>query len=317
MTEPASFTESLCPDCLRRIPARRIFEKEAVYLAKTCPEHGDSAKILLWKNHPKSYLEWKRPGGETQEESGKPPEESADGCPRDCGLCANHRQDTCTAILEVTRRCEISCPVCFSSSGKDSGPDPGRYEIARMLQTLLDTAGPCPVQLSGGEPTLRDDLPQIVALARKIGFDHLQVNTNGLRLAHDADYAEALKDAGVTVFFLQFDGLTDKIYRRLRGSRLLDLKLTALERCSALKVGVILVPTLVKNVNDGQIGTIIQFAKKWIPTIKGVHFQPMTYLGRYPQAPRNEDRILIPDVLNAIEEQTGGELRTENLIPSG
>ena len=84
-----------------------------------------------------------------------------------------------------------------------------------------------------------------------------------------------------------------------------------------MKVGVILVPTLVKTINDNQIGAIIQFAKKWIPTVRGVHFQPMTYLGRYPNSPRNRDRILIPDILAAIEAQTEGELTVDSFIPPG
>jgi hypothetical protein len=185
-----------------------------------------------------------------------------------------------------------------------------------MLQSIMD-AGTCPIQISGGEPTLRDDLPAIVALARTIGFDHIQVNTNGIRLAQDSDYGNLLKEAGVTDFFLQFDGVTDSVYTRIRSAELLQLKLRAIERCAQLKIGVILVPTLVRNVNEDQIGSIIQLAKDWIPTVKGVHFQPMTYLGRYPGSPRNEDRILIPDILKAIEAQTEGELLVENMVPPG
>jgi uncharacterized radical SAM superfamily Fe-S cluster-containing enzyme len=186
-----------------------------------------------------------------------------------------------------------------------------------MLQAIKDSQGLCPIQLSGGEPTLRDDLPLIVALARKMGFDHVQVNTNGLRLANDSDYGQRLKDAGTTDFFLQFDGLSDEIYSRIRGTALLGTKLRTVERCAELKVGIILVPTLVRNVNESQIGAIIQFAKQWIPTVKGVHFQPVAYLGRYPHSPSNDDRILIPDILMAIEEQMEGELRVEDIVPPG
>ncbi len=117
--------------------------------------------------------------------------------------------------------------------------------------------------------------------------------------------------------FLQFDGLTDEAYQRLRGAALLSRKLQAVERCADAKIGVILVPTLVKNVNDSQIGALVGFAKRWIPTVKGIHFQPAAYLGRYPAMPRNEDRMLISDILIALEEQTSGELRIENMLPSG
>jgi len=142
------------------------------------------------------------------------------------------------------------------------------------MQSVFDRAGPHPIQLSGGEPALRDDLPQIAAMAGRIGFDHIQINTNGIRLAQENDYGLALKEAGVTSVFLQFDGISDDVYRRIRGADLLSLKLKSIERCADLKLGVILTPTLVRDVNDLQIGAIIQFAKKWIPRLKESIFSP-------------------------------------------
>jgi 7,8-dihydro-6-hydroxymethylpterin dimethyltransferase len=318
MAMPPVRTESLCPHCLRRIEARRIGIGNSVYLEKSCPEHGDLEKVLLWKEPPWPYEAWNRPR-QTKAAAANPPPESdnldSEGCPFECGICRNHEQATCTAILEVTHACDLACPVCFAGSDTASKTGPSLSRIADMLEAVKETRGICPLQLSGGEPTLRNDLPQIVALARKIGFDHIQINTNGIRLAQDADYGQSLKDAGTSDFFLQFDGCDDAVYSRIRGAALWPMKRKAVERCAELKIGTILVPTLVKNVNESQIGTIIQFAKKWIPTVKGVHFQPMTYLGRYPESPRNEDRILIPDILMAIEEQTEGELRVENMVP--
>jgi 7,8-dihydro-6-hydroxymethylpterin dimethyltransferase len=309
MTESPDQTTSLCPHCLRRIPARRITENGAVYLAKSCPEHGDLKKVLLWNNFPKPYHAWTRCVPPAPAESTE--------CPRNCGLCPDHKQKTCTAIIEITGQCNLSCPVCFAATGTESRPAPDRSQITRMLEMVRDSAGLCPIQISGGEPTVRNDLPEIIALAQSMGFDLIQINTNGIRLAQDEAYGRALVDAGATVMYLQFDGVTDSVYEQIRGVNLLPLKLKAIENCARWKVGVILVPTVVKHVNDDQIGTIIQFAKKWIPTVKGVHFQPMTYLGRYPVAPRNEDRILLSDILAAIEDQTQGELKVENLLPSG
>jgi len=293
---------------------------DSVYLEKICPEHGDIGRVLLWRNYPWSYEQWDRPHtGHFASAVSKPNSDNprSNGCPYDCGICRNHQQATCTAILEVTSECNLGCPVCFAASRPAPGVKPGLHQIEEMLQTVRDERGICPIQLSGGEPALRDDLPQIVALARRLGYDHIQVNTNGIRLAQDDDFGQSLKDAGATDFFLQFDGLTNEIYFRIRGAELMRLKLRAVERCAELKIGVILVPTVIRGVNDGSIGNIIEFAKKWVPTVKGVHFQPMTYLGRYPDSPRNEDRILIPDILMAIEEQTAGELLIENMAPPG
>lgn len=315
MESSASQTQSLCPHCLRRIAARKITIDDSVYLEKSCPEHGQLDKVLIWKNSPWPFDTWNRSSAEPSGNAAAPAPHN--GCPYECGLCPNHQQSTCSTIIEVTSHCNIHCSVCFASSEKEAGDQPDLSQIEQMLIAVRDSAGFNPLQLSGGEPALRDDLPQIVSLARKIGFDHVQVNTNGMRLAQDAAYAEALKEAGVSDFFLQFDGLTNDIYHCIRKADLLPLKLRALERCAELKIGVILVPTLVKNINDHQIGAIIRFAKKWIPTVRGVHFQPMTYLGRYPDAPRNEDRILIPDILAAIEAQTEGELKIDSFIPPG
>jgi 7,8-dihydro-6-hydroxymethylpterin dimethyltransferase len=314
MTDIESQTISLCPFCFRRIPAQRIVKDRALYLRKSCPEHGAIEDVLLWKDEPLSYRQWARPHADSSAPFAIP---SQNGCPYDCGLCSGHKQKTCTAIIEVTHRCNLGCPVCFAASESRSESDPEINQIMQILEMLRDRTRRCPIQLSGGEPTLRDDLPEIIARAKTMGFDPIQVNTNGIRLAQDADYARALSKAGASVLYLQFDGLKDSTYRRIRGADLLALKLQAVERCAELKLGLILVPTLVKNVNDGEIGAIIQFAKKWMPVVKGVHFQPMTYLGRYPTSPSNEDRLLIPDILNAIEEQTAGELKFENFIPSG
>lgn len=309
MRNLSDHTLSLCPHCLRKIPARKVTEGDSVFLEKSCPEHGDLGKTLIWRNRPRSYSEWGRPG--------PPPQPPPDHCPYGCDACNEHGQNTCSAILEVTHHCNLECPVCFADSGRDACADPDIGYLSRVLRNLVERRGPQPIQLSGGEPTLRDDIPHIVALSRRIGFDHIQINTNGIRLALDPDYARSLKDAGATTVFLQFDGVTDDVYRRIRGAELLALKLEAVARCAELKLGVILVPTLVRNVNEHQVGAIIRFAAQWIPTVKGVHFQPMTYLGRYPDAPRNEDRILIPDILEAIENQTDGELKVENFIPPG
>jgi hypothetical protein len=278
-------------------------------LEKSCPEHGNLEKVLLWKNFPKPYDEWTRCVPATAPAS--------EDCPSLCGLCPDHQQETCTAILEVTARCDLQCPVCFAAAGTGVSPDPDQAQIARMLAMVREKAGLCPLQISGGEPTLRDDLPQIVAQARSMGFDPIQINTNGIRLAREDAYGRALVGAGATVIYLQFDGVAGSVYEKIRGADLLPVKIQAIRNCERWKVGVILVPTLVKDVNDGQIGSIIQFAKEWIPTVKGVHFQPLTYLGRYPRSPRNEDRFLLSDLLAAIEDQTHGELKVENLLPSG
>lgn len=312
MKEILGETESLCPDCLNRILARRVSENGNVYLEKSCPEHG-TYKALMWRGDAQSYLDWNRNSSEAS-----PPlrnvTEVERGCPYDCGLCHDHKANTCTAVMEVIQGCNLRCPVCFASAGKSPNYEPTHESIKEMYQTVLKTVGTPAIQLSGGEPTLREDLPQLISLGRQMGFEHIMVNTNGIRIAKDKEYLRRLVDSGAGTIYLQFDGVTDEVYRYTRGMNLFQYKVEAIRNCSEAKIGVILVPTLILDINDQEIGDIIQFAKQWIPTIKGVHFQPITYFGRYPKVPR-DDRITIPDVIHALVEQTEGELKEEDFLP--
>ncbi len=305
-------TESLCPECLGRIPARRLVEGGDVYLEKACPDHGNF-KVLIWRGD-KLYREWGI-GEVNSRLIKKRITSTVRGCPYDCGLCPNHEGETCTALMEVTSRCDIECPVCFASANKDLGHDPNLNEIREMYQTILEASGPCPVQLSGGEPSIRDDLPDIIALGKEMGFGHIQINTHGLRIAKDKEYLRRLKEAGADLIYLQFDGVSNDVYRHTRGANLFELKVQAIEHCAEVKIGAILVPTLIPRVNDHQIGDIVRFAKRQIPVVKGIHFQPISYFGRYPRAPRNEDRITIPDVLKALEVQTTREVKVKDFVP--
>ncbi len=181
---------------------------------------------------------------------------------------------------------------------------------------LLAAGGPFNIQLSGGEPTLRDDLENIIKLGLSKGFDFFQLNTNGLRLAREAGYAERLREAGLNTVFLQFDGLSDRTYETLRGRPLLKEKLAAIRRCGAAGLGVVLVPTVAPGVNDHEIGGILRFALKRLPEVRGVHFQPLSRFGRC-SLPLPEKRITIPSMLRAIEEQTGGLMRAADFAGGG
>jgi hypothetical protein len=217
--------------------------------------------------------------------------------------------------MEVTHRCNLDCPICFASGNEGLHFEPDIDAIQGMYQTIIEAGGPYPVQMSGGEPTVRDDLPAIVALGKKLGFYHIQINTNGVRIAQDKEYLIRLKESGADLIYLQFDGVSDDVYRAIRGRNLFDLKVRAISNCAEVKIGVVLVPTVIPNVNAHQLGEIIQFAKKRIPTVKGVHFQPVSYFGRYPRSPKDEERITLPDVLDGLVVQTKGELKKTDFVP--
>lgn len=308
-----STTESVCPECLVRIPAKRVLKGQQVLLQKCCPEHGEY-QVCVWEGEP-GYQDWSNIAV-----TPSPPmntTKSVNGCPFDCGLCSEHRQQTCCVLLEVTNQCNLNCPVCFAAATSADKQQPEIAVIAEWYQLLMDSGGPFNIQLSGGEPTVRDDLPEIIALGRKLGLVFFQINTNGLRLAIDEQYVCRLKAAGLNCVFLQFDGMSDSVYVKLRGRPLLDIKKKAIEVCAAHDLGVVLVPTLVPGVNDDQIGDILRFAISKMPVVRGVHFQPISYFGRYPQEPQAADWMTLSQVMREIEKQTNGQMKTVYFRPPG
>jgi len=243
------------------------------------------------------------------------PHEINGGCP----FCYEHpthnEQAPCSVIIELTNSCSLKCPVCFSNSGPSDQADPSIETISMWFKRIRDVAGLCNIKLSGGEPTLRDDLPSIIETGRNTGFSFIQLSTNGLRLASDREYAFVLKKAGLSSVFLQFDGYDDWVHWYLRGKPITEEKLRAVAHCGEADLGVILVPTLVRGINDKSIGSTIRLALQLGPVIKGVHFQPISCFGRYPAAYEKRGRITLPEVMRSLEEQTKHLIRADQLFP--
>lgn len=303
-------TKSVCPVCLTGLSAQIVKTGKVYSIKKTCPEHGPFSAVI-WRGEAPSLEAW---------DSYQPPMDGGvPGCPTNCGLCPGHLRQTCCALVEVTARCNLRCPVCFAAAegpaAHSSVQEPTVEALYTVFKQLAD-GGNTFVQLSGGEPTVRHDLPEIVAAARRAGCDTVQLNSNGLRLGAEPGFAKALKDAGLSFVFLQFDGTEDAIYTTLRGRPMLQEKLKAIEVCRALNLGVTLVPTVVPGVNDGNIGALLRFGLRESPAVRGVHFQPISYFGRYPAPPADRDRITLPELLHAITTQTDGQFSIQDFAPS-
>ena len=304
-------TTSLCPECLAVVPAKILARGERVYFEKRCPTHGVREDFVCSDVRHFDRMEYSLPG-KLPPVMGVEPDK---GCPLDCGLCTEHEQHTCIGLVEITTSCNLECPMCYASSGP-GGKHQSFEDCAKAIDRLVETeVSPEIVQLSGGEPTIHPEFTRILDHACSRPFQIVMINTNGLRIAKDPKFVEALaKRKDRLEVYLQFDGLTDDVYRRLRGEPLLDLKLRAVEALGAAGIHTILVSTLHPGVNEHQLGELVRFGLER-PWVTGVSFQPATYSGRHVLPEDLDRRITFPDVVKGIAAQTDGMFREADFLP--
>ncbi|MDD5502648.1 MAG: radical SAM protein, partial [Candidatus Thermoplasmatota archaeon] len=309
--------KSLCPECGKIISAH-IFEKGGkVLIEKKCAEH-DTFSDVYWSDADMyAKAEEFAYDGKGVENPRVP---VTDGCPFDCGLCDAHLTHTLLANMDLTNRCNLRCPICFANANAAGYVyEPDFKTIVGMMRVLRENK-PVPVaaiQFSGGEPTIRADFIEILRTASRMGFRQVQVATNGLKMAEDPRFVQEMVNAGLKTAYLQFDGLDDEIYLKSRGRRLLKVKEKAIENCrkSAPSLSTVLVPTVVKTVNDGQVGPIFDFAVKNSDIIRGINYQPVAFTGRISLKERQRQRFTIPDLCIALEKHTGGAIKRSDFYP--
>lgn len=293
-------TTSLCDCCLAPVPTKILIEDNKVYYQKRCRTHGVrkalvSSDAAYWR----SCFDWIKPGDRPNAFQTR-----VDlGCPYDCGLCPEHEQHSCLALIEINEHCNLTCPVCFASSSPSLDGTRSLAEVEAMLDALVLSEGePDLLQISGGEPTMHPEILEILAAAKARPIRHLMLNTNGLRIARDPEFVAALASLkpGFEVY-LQFDSLRASVHRHLRGADLTRIRRQALERLDEAGISTTLVVTVKKGQNDDEIGDILAHALEW-PCVRGVTFQPVQDAGRNENFEPTRNRALLSDIRRAVIE---------------
>jgi len=304
-------TQSMCPECLAIVPAKILSREGRVYFRKHCPKHGTRDDFVCSDERWFDRMEYSLPGRVPSRFAVEP----SRGCPYDCGLCTEHEQHTCVALLEITSSCNLTCPLCYAASGP-GGVHMSYEDCCRAIDFLVEYEGrPEILQLSGGEPTVHPQFEQIFDYACRQPIDIVMINTNGIRLAQDRRLRdEVIRRRHRCEVYLQFDGFDDRANLALRGERLLDIKRKAIDALTEAGVHVILVCTVETDVNLDQVGRIVEFGLQR-PGITGVSFQPATYVGRWVEPESLERRATFPDIIRSIVEQTDGLWRERDFFP--
>jgi uncharacterized radical SAM superfamily Fe-S cluster-containing enzyme len=304
-------TTSLCETCWELVPAKIIGEEGRVYLQKRCAEHGVMKTLIeedadYWL----STKQWLKPGDRPVFNATR----TERGCPWDCGLCPDHEQHSCIAIVEINDACNLTCPVCFADSAVGKGGHRPLAEVEAMLDAVVKAEGePDLVQLSGGEPTIHPQFWEIVAAARARPIRHLMINTNGVRIATEDGFAERLAALGPGFeVYLQFDSLSDDALFELRGARLGRIRREALTRLEAVGVSTTLVCAVRAGVNDHEVAAIVDHALTW-SCVRGVVFQPVQDAGRNEGFDAARHRATLSGLRRRIAE--GGAFALSDLVP--
>ncbi|WP_221032175.1 radical SAM protein [Actomonas aquatica] len=308
----AELTNSLCSHCLGKVEAKIIFEGDRVMMHKHCPEHG--AERVLISTDVEYYRRCR-----TTLKPGQMPDvfntPTRWGCPYDCGLCPDHEQHSCLSLVEVTDACNLQCPICYAESSPHRVTHRSLEHIERMLDAVVrNEAEPDIVQISGGEPTVHPEFFAILDAAKRRPIKHLMLNTNGVRIAREPDFAARLADyqPGFEIY-LQFDSLRPDPIKALRGADLLDVRRRALDRLNELNLSTTLVVTLKRGLNDDEMGDIVDFALQQ-PCVRGVTFQPIQDAGRTEGFDPATDRLTLGGVRQQFLQQTS-VFAPDDIIP--
>ena len=294
-------TASICPECNRIISALVFERDEKIWISKTCPVHGPWEGLFF--GSAKMFKKFSRylHDGKGIVNPNVPLAQENVVCPMDCGLCASHLSHSALTNLVATNRCDLACWYCFfyAKKGGDASSsyvyEPTLDQIRTMVASVR-AERPVPsnaIQITGGEPTLRKDLVEVVRICKEGGIDHVQLNTNGVNLALYPTLIKRLRDVGVSTVYMSFDGVTP----RTNGKNHWEAPY-AIENCRKAGAGVVLVPTVMKSVNDHELGSIIRFAQSNIDIVRAINFQPISLVGRMTKVERAKYRITIPDAIH-------------------
>jgi len=278
-------TKSVCPTCIKKIDAKIIEENGKVYMLKECSEHGNF-KILI-STDASYYKELDYFYFSLNDEP----------------ISNKKKQKEFTLYLNL--KCNLNCPICLANANIDEYTEPSLDFIKSALKRYKNVQ----ITLFGGEPTLREDLPEIIKIVKDSG-NHPTLFTNGVKIA-DYAYLKELFDNGLKEVYLSFDGFDDEAYKKIRNQALAKIKFKALNNLKKLDISTTLAAVIGRDINEKEIKKILDFAIQH-HFIKRISFQPYVPLGI--SGLDSNKMLLKEELIDIIERETEGKISKEKVL---
>jgi len=317
-------TRSLCPACVREmrgrvaageigleslrraqpgeIPASILERDRRIVMEKDCRIHGHFEETLSTNPAFTRRIERLFPGRDL--------DSSAEPL-HDHGPSSIRYGRGGVLTIDLTNRCDMMCDPCFMDANQVGYVHELSFdEVKRLIDNALAIRPKrqISIQFSGGEPTLSAIFLDAVAYARKAGYFSVQAATNGIRFAQDAGFARAAAEAGLRIAYLQFDGVGEAANAHRKVPNLFEVKLRAIENLYEAGIDVVLVVTVVRTVNDDQVGRVVKFAVENSDKLSFVAFQPVSFTGRdedVDEERRQRQRYTLSQLVDDVHRQTG------------
>ena len=328
-------TDSLCPKCVREarevilsgevdysiLKTEKVGEVKAtivqrdneIWMVKECPIHGKTEDVMAIDAKFLEHIEAQFPGRDIRSHNDEE--------------LHNHGSSSvkfgrgAVLTVDLTNRCNMMCDPCFMDANQVGFVHELEWE---EIKTILDNAiqikprRQMSVQFSGGEPTMSPYFLKAVQYCRQIGYNSVQAATNGIEFAKNREFAEAAADAGMRYAYLQFDGIGNEPNQHRKIGNLFDVKIKAIENMHDAGIEIVLVTTLVNNVNNEEVGPIIQFARDNPGRIAFISFQPVSFTGRDEEITderRMRQRYTLSHLAHDVKKQVGITEPTRDWFP--